>query len=157
MIRRLARLPLCAVLLALTTLPLLRAADETPAAVRTSPACFAFGHRPIQVETFAPDDDARHPALVFLHALDGLETSHGPLYRRLARQYAAKGYVVLLVHYFDSTGPTEQDVQEYRTLFLPFLSLPPDAPEGKASHRLFAAWVEVACGAVRFARARPEV
>jgi hypothetical protein len=40
--------------------------------------------------------------------VDGVEAD-GLLYRQQATKYAGKGYVVLLVHYFDRTGGTKEN------------------------------------------------
>ena len=154
MFRTLAPLMLCAAMISATGT---QAAEPRSARVYSTLDCFVSHEVPITVEKFAPDDDEQHPAIVFLHAIDGLETGHGPLYDRLARQFAARGYVVLLVHYFDSTGGSAADAQAYRKLFLPFLSLPPDAPEVKTCRQLFSTWVDVASDAVKFAEQLPEV
>jgi dienelactone hydrolase len=69
---------------------------------------FPSGGECIAVEYCAPTKPGKHPALVLLHAVDGLDDTWGPLYRDLAVEYAGRGYVVVRVHYFDRTDLTRR-------------------------------------------------
>src|SRR5262249_40890364 len=114
----LAALALLAVLGAgfLTPLP---AADpaEKPALTKVEDK-FRSGGKDVIVERFAPAAEGKYPALVVLHAVDGIEGDAAELYRKAALSYAEQQYVVLLVHYFDRTGNTAADVKRYRALFV---------------------------------------
>jgi dienelactone hydrolase len=94
---------------------------------------------------------------VLLHAVDGLDATWGPLYRDLAAEYAGRGYVVVLVHYFDSTDPDKKDRAGYRDLFVKhFTRREPARKDVGRMKTPFAAWSETACHAVAYARSRPE-
>src|SRR5262245_15946012 len=57
---------------------------------------FKSGDRSVAVEYNVPRKAGRHPAVVLLHAVDGIDETWGPLYRDLAVEYAGRGYVVVL-------------------------------------------------------------
>jgi carboxymethylenebutenolidase len=112
----------------------------------------------IAVQWFAPAEGGKHPALVVLHAVDGVEGACAPLYQNLGREYARRGYILLLVHYFDRTGTEKEDREAYRELFLNYFSRRERAPDVAAKIReLFGAWVDTVGDAVRYARTQPEV
>jgi|SRR5262245_51432044 len=71
---------------------------------------FDSGGKPIRVERFEPKEPGKHPTLVLLHGADGL-TNHGGSFRYCARWAAQKGYLVLLVHYFDRTQTKLADLK----------------------------------------------
>ena len=60
------------------------------------------GHR-IRVETFAPSETGRHPAVLVLHSSAGTIVGKAPLVD-LCRRLAAQGQLAMLVHYYDRTG-----------------------------------------------------
>lgn len=61
---------------------------------------FVSGGTSITVERFGAAGGTRRPAVLLLHGADG----PGERYRGAARQVAAGGYAVFLVHYLDRTG-----------------------------------------------------
>lgn len=61
---------------------------------------FASGGVGITVERFAPGAPGNRPAVILLHGADG----PGSRYRAAAREVAAGGYNVFLVHYLNRTG-----------------------------------------------------
>ena len=61
---------------------------------------FSSAGVPITVERFGTAGVGRRPAVLLLHGADG----PGERYRAAARQVAAGGYAVFLVHYLDRTG-----------------------------------------------------
>ncbi len=63
---------------------------------------FQSQDRAITVEVFGSATTA-HPAILLLYGAGGLRVRHD-WYRRLASLVAENGFVVFLVHYFDSTG-----------------------------------------------------
>jgi carboxymethylenebutenolidase len=61
---------------------------------------FVSGGASIRVERFGTTSAGRRPAVILLHGADG----PGERYRAAARQVAAGGYAVFMVHYLDRTG-----------------------------------------------------
>ena len=59
--------------------------------------------KPVRVERFAPALGDADAAVQLLHGADGLHLQ-GEAYRDTARALARRGFLALLVHYFDSTG-----------------------------------------------------
>jgi carboxymethylenebutenolidase len=117
---------------------------------------FPSGGKDIAVECFAPATAGRHPVLVTLHAVDGIDGDCARLYRSAARACAGRGYLVLLVHYFDRTGSAKADVAGYRELFADYFRRKEHTAEQvRRIALLSAAWVEVVRDAVAFARTLP--
>jgi len=80
----------------------------------------------IRVEQFLPAGQGKCPTLIVLHGSDGLE-SNGEGYRAAARAAVERGYLVLLVHYFDRTDTVEADLGAIKKNFLPWLETVHDA------------------------------
>jgi carboxymethylenebutenolidase len=119
---------------------------------------FTSGGKTVAVEVSAPPKPGKYPALVLLHAVDGIEGEWTVLYRTLSKEYASRGYVVVLAHLFDRTDPKKTDRAAYRTLFVNHI-LGKELGENEAKRRkeLFGEWVECARDAVAYARSRPDV
>jgi carboxymethylenebutenolidase len=113
-------------------------AGPARAEVKTSTSSFIVGGKPVRVEHFTPDRPGKHPAVLLLHGSAGLPKQDADLYCYLARLLAQKGYVALLVHYFDSTG----------TAWI----APRDIDD-----KLFRAWMGAVQGAVQHAAGLPGV
>jgi dienelactone hydrolase len=119
---------------------------------------FTSGGKQIGVECFTPANPGRHPVLVTLHAVDGPDGSLQRMYHTAAREYAGKGYAVLLVHYFDRTGTAKKDVDGYRELFCGFFHRKEHkAEELKRIKALSDDWTDVVRDAVAYARSRDDV
>jgi carboxymethylenebutenolidase len=119
---------------------------------------FRSGGNPIAVETFEPAAEGRYPAVVLLHTIDGLEGDCGTFYRCAAEKCAARGYVVLLVHYFDRTAARKEDRQALREQFLRCAK--GDATRDADRENLldhFNAWADTVRDAVAYTRSLPEV
>jgi dienelactone hydrolase len=87
---------------------LLSVAGASVAGVRESVEQFDSGGWPITVDCFAPTARGKHPLVLLLHGSGGLEQATGEVFQGIARKMAARGYVVLIPHYFDRKGgPTE--------------------------------------------------
>jgi carboxymethylenebutenolidase len=129
------------------------AAEPATEEVRSQRDQLTSAGKAIVVERFEPAAPGKYPALVFLHGLDGLETAYAGIYRSTARDYAARGYAVVLPHYFDRTGGTEAEVKAMRGKFLAFAK---GAALGETDlkdlEEHFTAWSETACNAVAYAR-----
>lgn len=109
-----------------------RAENKAPA------SAFVVGGKPIRVEHFVPAGAGKHPAVILLHSSEGLPDRDAATYRYAARVLAGKGYVALLVHYFDSTDTRRIDREDI-------------------DERLFRAWMGAVRGAVQHAAGLPEV
>jgi carboxymethylenebutenolidase len=94
------------------------AGDPPSPKVRETTDTFRSGGKDVTVERFAPAADGKYPALLLIHAIDGLDNAYGDFYRGLARDYAARGYAVSLVHYFDRTAGEPGNPKVVRELFL---------------------------------------
>jgi carboxymethylenebutenolidase len=119
---------------------------------------FGSGGKSVAVERFEPAAPGKYPAVLLLHSLDGLENACGFVYRLAAEKCAARGYVVLLVHYFDRTGTGAKELPALREPFLRWAKgqrLQDDERQTSAAH--FEAWTDAVRDAVRYARARPNV
>jgi dienelactone hydrolase len=78
------------------------------AGVEESVDQFKSGGVIVTVDRFAPTARGKHPLVVMLHGSGGLEQATGDVFQAIARKMAARGYVVLIPHYFDRPGsPTE--------------------------------------------------
>jgi carboxymethylenebutenolidase len=119
---------------------------------------FKSGGQEVAVEYCVPTKPGKHPSVVLLHPVDGIDETWGPLYRDLAAEYAGRGYVVVLAHYFDRTDPDKKERDGYRDLFVNHFSRKHTAKKDKERMKaLFAAWSEAVRDVVAYARSRPEV
>ena len=109
---------------------------------KQEPSHFNSGGKKIAIETFAPPGNGKHPALVLLHGVDGLGTPEAKMYRDLATQYAGRGYLIVLIHYFNRTGAIKEDHDEYRELFLNYFTRKATPKVMERSKELFTAWTE---------------
>jgi carboxymethylenebutenolidase len=69
---------------------------------------YTSGKKSVAYEVFG--DDSSGPLLILLHGSSGPDV---PLYRQQADYFAAKGYTVLFLHYFDATGSSMPSSQNY--------------------------------------------
>jgi dienelactone hydrolase len=114
---------------------------------------FTSGGKEIAAEYFAPAGGGKHPALVALHAVDGVQGPLVPMYHDAARACARRGCVVLLVHYFDRTGAAKKDVDGYRDLFVNYFRRKEHTAEQlKTIRELSGQWTAVVRDAVAYAR-----
>ena len=75
---------------------------------------YQSGKAQVTVECFSPAAQGKFPAVVLLHGSGGLLLATGDLFRETARGLVQQGYVVLIPHYFETTGhvvgmPFERD------------------------------------------------
>jgi carboxymethylenebutenolidase len=147
-------LAVLALLLAVTA-PAARA--EGPAEPRRVEDTFRSGGKDIAVERYEPVAKGSYPAILLLHAIGGLEEPHGSVYRAQARRYAGKGYVVLLVHYFDGTGSAPERVKAAGERFFRFAKGKCTADEEREVKDDFRAWIDSMADAVSYARCLPNV
>ena len=103
----------------LTVLALLALSAPATAADGPRVTTFVSGGKTVTMEQFLPARPGKHPALLLLHGSDGLADRRGEGYRAAAHAITARGYAVLLVHYFDRTGTTYADRDTINKHFLP--------------------------------------
>jgi dienelactone hydrolase len=117
---------------------------------------FVSGGQTIKVWRFEPVGTGPYPAVLMLHGLDGPQGTKAA-YCSIAQRLVAKGYMVLLVHYFDRTdtrGPVLAKIQDqfrrsrHETL---------NADESARLWEHFRAWRSTVEDAVGYARALPKV
>jgi carboxymethylenebutenolidase len=111
---------------------------QTRAEAPTGTSSFPVGGKEVQVEHFTSDRSGKHPTGLLLPGSEGLSEKDAPRYCKIASVLARKGYVALLVHYFDSTDTKRIDPRDI---------------DGK----LFRAWMGVVQGAVQHAAGLSEV
>ena len=71
---------------------------------------FTTGNKSVAYEIF--EEKVTGPILILLHGASGPDV---PLYRQQAQFFAANGYTVLLLHYFDATGSSQPSDRNYST------------------------------------------
>jgi carboxymethylenebutenolidase len=134
------------------------AAEPVSAKAEPQRKTFTSAGKSIVVERFEPAAKERYPAIVFLHAVDGLDNACADIYRSNAAKFAAEGYVVVLPHYFDRTATREADVKAIRERFLSYARNPkPSDEERQAVAADFDAWTATVRDAVTYLRRLPNV
>ena len=93
--------------------------------IKTQRNSFRSGGKTIAVETFQTAGASPRPAVLMLHGADGLNTN--TQYREGARNVAAAGYQVHLVHYLDRTGERRASFSTLFQNFMPWMSTVRDA------------------------------
>jgi len=134
------------------------AKQPQPAAIRSATDTFPLEDRPIRVERFEPAAPGKCPAIILVHAVDGVE-AYGPIYRLQAGKYAGEGYVVLLVHYFDRMGGGKEKLKPIKESFRHFFDpkAVPNPQNLRAMRQHFSTWVETVRASVRYAATLPNV
>jgi carboxymethylenebutenolidase len=130
--------------LALVTAALAPAGETT----RTAPAVKVFkslqsidsGKKPIQAEWFKPQGTGPHPAILLVHEAAGMTPLPARIFREYSELLAGKGYIVLLVHYFNRTGHERVD---------------PRKPDEIRKH--FPAWRETIRDSLKHLASQPDV
>jgi len=98
--------------------------------IAESKGSFTSGGKPIGIETFAPEPkvEGKRPAVVMLHGAGGLAAiGGGEAMRAVARVVAARGYVVVMVHYFDRTDTKFADEPTIKREFATWMRTVGDA------------------------------
>lgn len=127
---------------------------ETPTPIKPVTDHVKVAGQDVKVDRYGPTTDAKKcPALVMLHAVDGLE-EFGNIYANLADRFAHKGYVVFIVHYFDrSKGLPKEELaalkEKFRVYFNPKVEKKPADLKAMGQH--FADWTETVREAVKYA------
>jgi carboxymethylenebutenolidase len=127
-----------------------------PQAPTPAVGTFLSGGKKVRVERFEPKGSNRLPA-VLLPGLDGIPDRDG-MYRCLARRLAARGYVVLLVHYFGRTETKKADLPNLLKRFRAYLEAPrKGGKRWRGLRGTFEAWLGTVVDAVAHARTLPRV
>ncbi|MCI0460545.1 MAG: dienelactone hydrolase family protein [Gemmataceae bacterium] len=147
-------------LFGLALLPLLAApAEGTGFAATTSStkATSSFKHagQNITVWRYQPKTKGKHPALVMLYGMDCLAESPAR-YEFVAQRFAAKGYVVNFIHYFDCTPVDPKAAGKLQELLRTSLTAPAGEEDAQV-RKCFRDWMGVVKAAVAFTRAQPDV
>ncbi|HEV2564499.1 MAG TPA: dienelactone hydrolase family protein [Microvirga sp.] len=100
--------------------------------VTTQRNSFESGGKAIAVETFQAAGSSPHPTVLMLHGADGL--SYNTQYREGARDVAAAGYQVHLVHYLDRTGEKRASFSTLFQNFMPWMGTVQDALAFASEH-----------------------
>jgi carboxymethylenebutenolidase len=100
--------------------------------VMTQRNSFKSGGKAIAVETFQAAGSSPRPAVLMLHGADGL--SYNTQYREGARDVAAAGYQVHLVHYLDRTGEKRASFSTLFQNFVPWMGTVQDALAFASEH-----------------------
>jgi carboxymethylenebutenolidase len=146
-----------AVLIALALLAVPAARADAPAETGRVEDTFLSGGEKTAVERYQPAAKGKHPAILLLPAIDGLDKAHGDIYRRAARRYAEKGYVVLLVNYFDRTPATAAERKALRDSFFRHAKGLTTPAEEEVLDAHLRAWMGAVADAAKYARGLPNV
>ena len=65
---------------------------------------YRSGEATVSLEWFAPADRGRFPTVVLLHPSGGMDPGTAAIFRATGRDFAERGYVVLIPRYFERTG-----------------------------------------------------
>src|SRR5262245_35212958 len=158
--RRLVLALTAGAILSLALLPLLAGPAEaglfTPAGQTKSTASFEHGGRKITVWRYQPKAKGKHPALVMLYGMDCLDRSPAR-YEFIAQRFAAKGYVVNFVHYFDGTPVDPKGVGVLQNQLKACLIADGPVPGSAVVRQHFRDWVATVKAGVEYTRAQPDV
>ncbi|MFL4993695.1 MAG: dienelactone hydrolase family protein [Microvirga sp.] len=100
--------------------------------VTTQRSSFKSGGKAIAVETFQTAGSSPRPTVLMLHGADGL--NYNTQYREGARDVAAAGYQVHLVHYLDRTGEKRASFSTLFQNFMPWMGTVQDALAFASDH-----------------------
>jgi dienelactone hydrolase len=120
--------------------------------IKESATTFTSGCQAIHVSHFAPAVAGKCPAIILLHGADGAGHDKDLLHGA-ARRFAARGYYVLFVHYFDRTGGGK----DAGKLFKKCLDGTATKEQRTTSRARFRAWLATVRDAVAYARTLPGV
>lgn len=88
------------------------------------------GHR-IQVQSFFPADDDKHPAVIAIHGSGGIREGWA---EQPASLLASRGFAVFVIHYFERTGTCWADESTIRQNFETWMQVIADAITWAGTH-----------------------
>jgi dienelactone hydrolase len=109
----------------------------------------------IQVLRFELPGTAKRPVVVMLHGCDGWEQVSA--YSQVAACLAKRGYVVVLIRYYDRTGTPDRVPQTTRDKFVRWLAGKAEGEEEKLAREHFEKWLTTVGDAVAYVRRLPTV
>jgi dienelactone hydrolase len=95
---------------------------------------YRSGEAEVPIECFTPGVRGRFPAILLLHGSGGLDPGTAYVFRAIGREFAERGYIVLIPHYFECTDHVigrRFPPKEFQEL----MQAVEDAIEFAASHR----------------------
>jgi dienelactone hydrolase len=116
---------------------------------------FKSGKATIQVRRFEKNSVAGQPAIVMLHGCDGWEQLRA--YSSIGRMLAEKGYVVIVIRYFDRTGTSDNVPAADKADFERWLKGKATGEKQEEARRHFDEWLATVSDAVAYARSLPNV
>jgi dienelactone hydrolase len=128
-----------------------------PSSVKKFTSTFDSGGHRITVWRYEPKAKGKYPALVMLYGLECLADSP-KRYEFIAERFAAKGYAVHFVHYFDCTrlGAGEAPGVQARVKAA-LCPVDPGMKPDEQVRKYFRDWMGVIKGAVEYARGQENV
>jgi dienelactone hydrolase len=148
-------------LLSLGLLPWLAPPAEATGLTATSTSSakaassFEHGGQKITVWRYQPKTSGKHPALIMLYGMDCLAESP-ERYEVVAQRFAAKGYVVNFVHYFDCTPVDMEEAGKLQQRLRASLVAAPGSEDARV-RKCFRDWVGVVKSAVALTREQEDV
>ena len=124
-------------------------------AVKKSTDSYLSAQRKINVTRFDPAGKGPHPAVLFLHGIDGAE-KYETIYSLLANRLAAKGYAVFFVRYFDCFADRQEELKLFRDNVKGHLT-GKGGGEPKRLEAAFGDCLTAVSDAVRYVRAQPGI
>jgi dienelactone hydrolase len=118
---------------------------------------FDSGDKTIRVERYEPAKEGRYPAVIFLYGIDGLHAGNEEAFRGVARAQADRGYVVLIVHYFDCIPGRPKEMKALQKDLGVLLFPQKQAGNQAQAAKYFKAWKGVVRDALVYARAQKSV
>jgi carboxymethylenebutenolidase len=134
--------------------PVAQAAGKEDALIWTKD-CFDSAGKKISVRRYGPAGGGKHPAVVMLGGQDGW--GQIVAYEFATRDLVEKGFVVLLIRYYDRTDTPERVPVQLQAAFEKWLK--EGAPEGVKNDARdhFEEWIATVADAVAYARKLPNV
>jgi carboxymethylenebutenolidase len=116
---------------------------------------FNSGGTTIQVRRFQRNEKSPQPAVILLHGCDGWQQLCA--YSSISKMLAEKGYVVIVIRYFDRIGTPDEVPAADKAEFVRWLKGEATGEKQKEARRHFDAWLATVTDAVAYARGLPHV
>ena len=115
---------------------------------------FKSGGEDVKLSRYEPCADGKHPTIVLVHGLQSMESSKSAL-DLIGQKYAARGYAVFVIHYFDRTKTIEKDIGPLLLKFKAYLA--DDKNRDKATCEIYSAWLDTLRDGLTHIRTQPNV
>jgi dienelactone hydrolase len=120
-----------------------------------STTTFHSGGAKITLSRYEPCGEGKHPAIVLVHGLQSVESSKSAL-DTICRAYAARGYAVFLIHYFERTKTSEKEIAPLLAKFKNFLA-DDNKPRDEATCKIYSTWLDTLRDGLTHIRVQPNV